>query len=102
MEYDKRRAHLISYYESVKHAQSVQVDDIPLPTLQVKFYFLQIYLKPALVWYKPNLSYNFDKIKCKFNYLRMNCKTTSIISTHYFEYFTKNLVESFSKKDKLV
>ncbi|XP_053606622.1 WW domain-binding protein 11 [Plodia interpunctella] len=35
MEYDKRRAHLISYYESVKHAQSVQVDDIPLPTIQV-------------------------------------------------------------------
>lgn len=35
MEYDKRRAHLISYYESVKHAQSVQIDDIPLPTLQV-------------------------------------------------------------------
>uniref|UniRef100_A0A2A4JKB3 Wbp11/ELF5/Saf1 N-terminal domain-containing protein n=1 Tax=Heliothis virescens TaxID=7102 RepID=A0A2A4JKB3_HELVI len=35
MEYEKRRAHLISYYESVKHAQSVQVDDIPLPTLQV-------------------------------------------------------------------
>ncbi|XP_032520675.2 WW domain-binding protein 11 [Danaus plexippus] len=35
MEYETRRAHLISYYESVKHAQSVQVDDIPLPTLQV-------------------------------------------------------------------
>ncbi|CAH4028820.1 WW domain-binding protein 11 [Pieris brassicae] len=35
VEYEKRRAHLISYYESVKHAQSVQVDDIPLPTLQV-------------------------------------------------------------------
>ncbi|XP_026325171.1 WW domain-binding protein 11 [Hyposmocoma kahamanoa] len=35
MEYEKRRALLISYYESVKHAQSVQVDDIPLPTLQV-------------------------------------------------------------------
>ncbi|XP_041987497.1 WW domain-binding protein 11 [Aricia agestis] len=35
MEYEKRRAHLISYYESVKHAQSVQVDDIPLPTLQI-------------------------------------------------------------------
>ncbi|XP_060802392.1 WW domain-binding protein 11 [Amyelois transitella] len=35
MEYEKRRAHLISYYESVKHAQSVQVDDIPLPTIQV-------------------------------------------------------------------
>ncbi|KAF9411247.1 hypothetical protein HW555_009904 [Spodoptera exigua] len=35
MEYEKRRTHLISYYESVKHAQSVQVDDIPLPTLQV-------------------------------------------------------------------
>ncbi|GBP95627.1 WW domain-binding protein 11 [Eumeta japonica] len=35
MEYEKRRAHLISYYESVKHAQSVQIDDIPLPTLQV-------------------------------------------------------------------
>ncbi|KPJ12320.1 WW domain-binding protein 11 [Papilio machaon] len=36
MEYKKRRALLISYYESVKHAQSVQVDDIPLPTLQDK------------------------------------------------------------------
>ncbi|XP_059053958.1 WW domain-binding protein 11 [Achroia grisella] len=35
MEYEKRKAHLISYYESVKHAQSVQVDDIPLPTLQI-------------------------------------------------------------------
>ncbi|XP_072947433.1 uncharacterized protein [Epargyreus clarus] len=35
MEYEKRRAHLISYYESVKHAQSVQIDEIPLPTLQV-------------------------------------------------------------------
>lgn len=35
MEYEKRRAHLISYYESVKHAQSVQVDDIPLPSIQV-------------------------------------------------------------------
>lgn len=35
MEYEKKKAHLISYYESVKHAQSVQVDDIPLPTLQV-------------------------------------------------------------------
>lgn len=40
MEYDKRRAHLISYYESVKHAQSVQIDDIPLPTLQVWHYFV--------------------------------------------------------------
>lgn len=39
MEYEKRRAHLISYYESVKHAQSVQVDDIPLPTLQVIIQF---------------------------------------------------------------
>ncbi|XP_063382611.1 WW domain-binding protein 11 [Cydia fagiglandana] len=35
MEYEKRKAHLISYYESVKLAQSVQVDDIPLPTLQM-------------------------------------------------------------------
>ncbi|XP_073947457.1 uncharacterized protein [Choristoneura fumiferana] len=35
MEYEKRRAHLISYYESVKLAQSVQVDDIPLPSLQM-------------------------------------------------------------------
>lgn len=35
MEYEKRRAHLISYYESVKHAQSVQLDDIPLPAIQV-------------------------------------------------------------------
>ncbi|XP_045495520.1 WW domain-binding protein 11 isoform X2 [Colias croceus] len=34
-DYEKRRAHLISYYESVKHAQSVQVDDIPLPTLEI-------------------------------------------------------------------
>ncbi|XP_048487770.1 WW domain-binding protein 11 [Plutella xylostella] len=35
MEYEKRRAHLMSYYESVKHAQSVQVDDIPLPAIQI-------------------------------------------------------------------
>lgn len=35
MEYEKTRAHLISYYESVKHAQSVQLDDIPLPALQI-------------------------------------------------------------------
>ncbi|KAJ0178421.1 hypothetical protein K1T71_006244 [Dendrolimus kikuchii] len=35
MEYEKKKAHLISYYESVKHAQSVQVDDIPLPAIQV-------------------------------------------------------------------
>ncbi|VVC91044.1 unnamed protein product [Leptidea sinapis] len=55
MEYEKRRAHLISYYESVKHAQSVQVDDIPLPTLQIpdNIIFgnlpLQIPLPPEIV-----------------------------------------------------
>uniref|UniRef100_A0A8D8VBM6 WW domain-binding protein 11 n=1 Tax=Cacopsylla melanoneura TaxID=428564 RepID=A0A8D8VBM6_9HEMI len=31
VEYDKRRTQLVSYYEAVKHAQQVQVDDIPLP-----------------------------------------------------------------------
>lgn len=44
MEYEKRRAHLISYYESVKHAQSVQVDDIPLPTLQVSSILFSLFL----------------------------------------------------------
>ncbi|KAL1456526.1 hypothetical protein WDU94_001250 [Cyamophila willieti] len=31
VEYEKRRTQLVSYYEAVKHAQQVQVDDIPLP-----------------------------------------------------------------------
>lgn len=35
VEYDKRRTALISYYEAVKHAQQVQVDDIPLPLQQL-------------------------------------------------------------------
>ncbi|XP_030026069.2 LOW QUALITY PROTEIN: WW domain-binding protein 11 [Manduca sexta] len=35
MDYEKRRTHLMSYYDSGKHAQSVQVDDIPLPTPQL-------------------------------------------------------------------
>lgn len=30
-EYEKRRHHTIIYYESVKHAEEVTVDDIPLP-----------------------------------------------------------------------
>ncbi|XP_046994965.1 WW domain-binding protein 11 [Schistocerca americana] len=35
VEYEKRRAALVAYAESVRHAQQVQVDDIPLPTLQL-------------------------------------------------------------------
>ncbi|KAI5730578.1 hypothetical protein M8J76_015347 [Diaphorina citri] len=35
VEYEKRRTALISYYEAVKHAQQVQVDDIPLPLQQL-------------------------------------------------------------------
>lgn len=38
-EYERRRAQLAAYHESVRHAQAVQVDDIPLPTLQVYIYF---------------------------------------------------------------
>lgn len=34
-EYERRRAALAAYHESVRHAQAVQIDDIPLPTLQV-------------------------------------------------------------------
>lgn len=30
-DYEKRRATLLQYYEAVRHAQQVQVDDIPLP-----------------------------------------------------------------------
>lgn len=35
VEYEKRRNVLIQYFESVKHAQQVQVDDIPLPSVQM-------------------------------------------------------------------
>ncbi|XP_063239656.1 WW domain-binding protein 11 [Bacillus rossius redtenbacheri] len=35
LDYEKRRTALVSYAESVRHAQQVQVDDIPLPTLQL-------------------------------------------------------------------
>uniref|UniRef100_A0A6B2E9E5 Wbp11/ELF5/Saf1 N-terminal domain-containing protein n=1 Tax=Phlebotomus kandelakii TaxID=1109342 RepID=A0A6B2E9E5_9DIPT len=31
VDYEKRRNKKVQYYESVKHAQSVQIDDIPLP-----------------------------------------------------------------------
>lgn len=34
-EYERRRNQMITFYESVKHAQSVSVDEIPLPTIQV-------------------------------------------------------------------
>ncbi|XP_069701575.1 WW domain-binding protein 11 [Periplaneta americana] len=35
VEYEKRRIAMVTYAESVRHAQQVQVDDIPLPTLQL-------------------------------------------------------------------
>lgn len=35
VEYEKRRMAMVTYAESVRHAQQVQVDDIPLPTLQL-------------------------------------------------------------------
>ena len=35
VQYEKRRAELIIYSESVKHAQSVVLDEIPLPNLSV-------------------------------------------------------------------
>lgn len=35
IDYEKRRTALVQYYESVKHAQQVQVDDIPLPSVQM-------------------------------------------------------------------
>lgn len=33
MEYEKRRNKRVQYYESVRHAQTVQIDDIPLPQM---------------------------------------------------------------------
>uniref|UniRef100_A0A7G3BA80 Putative ww domain-binding protein 11 n=1 Tax=Lutzomyia longipalpis TaxID=7200 RepID=A0A7G3BA80_LUTLO len=33
VDYEKRRNKKVQYYESVKHAQSVQIDDIPLPQM---------------------------------------------------------------------
>ncbi|CAB3382192.1 Hypothetical predicted protein [Cloeon dipterum] len=35
MEYDKRRAMLIQFYESVKYAQNVSVNEIPLPSINI-------------------------------------------------------------------
>lgn len=33
MDFEKRRSKIIQFYESVKHAQTVQIDDIPLPQM---------------------------------------------------------------------
>lgn len=35
VEYEKRRNKKVQYFESVKHAQTVQVDEIPLPQMSV-------------------------------------------------------------------
>lgn len=35
MEYEKRRVALVTFAESVRHAQQVQVDEIPLPSHQL-------------------------------------------------------------------
>ncbi|KAJ8683627.1 hypothetical protein QAD02_019419 [Eretmocerus hayati] len=32
IQYERRRIELVSYYEAVKHAQQVQIDEIPLPS----------------------------------------------------------------------
>lgn len=32
IQYERRRLELVSYFEAVKHAQQVQVDEIPLPS----------------------------------------------------------------------
>lgn len=32
IQYERRRIDLVSYYEAVKHAQQVQIDEIPLPS----------------------------------------------------------------------
>jgi hypothetical protein len=31
IQYERRRLELVSYFEAVRHAQQVQVDEIPLP-----------------------------------------------------------------------
>lgn len=31
IQYERRRIELVSYFEAVRHAQQVQVDEIPLP-----------------------------------------------------------------------
>lgn len=38
MDYEKRRGQLIQFYDSVKHAQQVQIDDIPLPAVAEHLY----------------------------------------------------------------
>ena len=35
VQYEKRRAELIIYFESVKHTQSVNLEEIPLPNLDL-------------------------------------------------------------------
>lgn len=32
IQYERRRIELVTYFEAVRHAQQVQVDDIPLPS----------------------------------------------------------------------
>jgi len=32
IQYERRRIDLVSYFEAVRHAQQVQVDEIPLPS----------------------------------------------------------------------
>lgn len=32
MQYERRRIDLVSYFEAVRHAQQVQIDEIPLPS----------------------------------------------------------------------
>lgn len=42
-EYERRRNQLVAFYESVKHAQQVSVDEIPLPSIQVPEHISSMY-----------------------------------------------------------
>uniref|UniRef100_A0A6M2DNR6 Putative ww domain-binding protein 11 n=1 Tax=Xenopsylla cheopis TaxID=163159 RepID=A0A6M2DNR6_XENCH len=47
IDYERRRNKLVAHYEAVKHAQSVQVDEIPLPALQIPDNIPTMYSIPA-------------------------------------------------------
>lgn len=49
IQYERRRLELVSYFEAVRHAQQVQVDEIPLPSSGNQVY-TGIYNVPYSTW----------------------------------------------------
>lgn len=52
IQYERRRIDLVSYFEAVRHAQQVQVDEIPLPSAgnDISRMYSGIYLWYYLEW----------------------------------------------------